>query len=77
CACKPAAVQLVNHGVFPCAPVHPTLAVDIGMLELVAGLFVHLAPNKQAWMENLYSFLKKRHYWLHTSVHVISCDILT
>ncbi|KAF9503174.1 hypothetical protein BS47DRAFT_1278398, partial [Hydnum rufescens UP504] len=52
---------------FPmCMQVHPTLAVDLGMLEFMAGLFIHLALNEQAWTENLFSFLKKRHYRLHT-----------
>jgi hypothetical protein len=63
-----AAVQLVKRGLFPCAPVHPTLAVSIDMLEFVAGLFVHLPPNERAWASNLSDFLKKRGYRLHTSV---------
>ncbi|KAJ3991360.1 hypothetical protein F5050DRAFT_1536778, partial [Lentinula boryana] len=35
CACRTAAVQLVEQGLFPCAPVHPTLAVDIHVLDFV------------------------------------------
>ncbi|KAF9517046.1 hypothetical protein BS47DRAFT_1291472, partial [Hydnum rufescens UP504] len=62
CTCNSAnkaAVQLVQYGLFPSALLHPTLAVNIGMLEFVAGLFVYLAPNEQAWTNTLSCFLKK------------------
>jgi hypothetical protein len=68
CVCHTAPVQLIKRGLFPCAPVHPTLAVDLAMLEFVAGLFVHLPPNERAWASNLSNFLKKRGYQLRTSV---------
>ncbi|KII86536.1 hypothetical protein PLICRDRAFT_80586, partial [Plicaturopsis crispa FD-325 SS-3] len=29
CACKPAALQLLRRGLFPCAPSAPSLAVDL------------------------------------------------
>ncbi|KAJ7637499.1 hypothetical protein B0H17DRAFT_1217055 [Mycena rosella] len=29
CECTPAAVQLMKYGAFPCAPFHPSLAVDL------------------------------------------------
>ncbi|KAK7435967.1 hypothetical protein VKT23_019374 [Stygiomarasmius scandens] len=38
--CEPAANQLIRSGLFPCSPVHPTLAVDIRMLDFVTRLFL-------------------------------------
>ncbi|KAI5887798.1 uncharacterized protein SCHCODRAFT_02470849, partial [Schizophyllum commune H4-8] len=44
-----AATQLVRGGLFPCAPYRPNLAVDIGLLEFVRVLFLHISPNVKAW----------------------------
>ncbi|KAF9504456.1 hypothetical protein BS47DRAFT_1277394, partial [Hydnum rufescens UP504] len=57
CQCQPAATQLIQHGIFPCAPVWPSLAVSLDMLEFVAELFVHVAPNKRAWAATLEKYL--------------------
>ncbi|KAF9511211.1 hypothetical protein BS47DRAFT_1278763, partial [Hydnum rufescens UP504] len=57
CTCNIAATQLVKHGLFPCTPVHPTLTINIDMLEFTARLFVHLFPNEHAWASNLSGFL--------------------
>ena len=46
CPSRTAATQLVNRGLFPCAPLHPSLAVSMDMLEFVAELFVQQAPNE-------------------------------
>ncbi|KAG2336560.1 hypothetical protein BDR05DRAFT_896532, partial [Suillus weaverae] len=35
CECCPAPLQLMTRGLFACAPVTPSLAVDICVLELV------------------------------------------
>ncbi|KAF4587963.1 hypothetical protein EYR38_009924 [Pleurotus pulmonarius] len=64
CPCRPAARQLVEAGMFPCAPVHPTLAVDIRVLEFVSRLFLHLPPNNTAWCAALQSFLESQGYTL-------------
>lgn len=48
CACTPAAVQLMYAGAFPCAPLAPTLAVDLRVLEFAMNLFVQIAPNNTA-----------------------------
>ncbi|KAF9510578.1 hypothetical protein BS47DRAFT_1395890 [Hydnum rufescens UP504] len=40
---------LSSSGFFPCAPLFPTLAVSLDMLEFVASLFLHTAPNERAW----------------------------
>ncbi|KAF9508082.1 hypothetical protein BS47DRAFT_1303212, partial [Hydnum rufescens UP504] len=62
CSCPSwtAARQLVLRGLFPCAPLHPSLAVSIDMLEFVAELFVQQAPNERAWAATLETFLKRR-----------------
>ncbi|KII83586.1 hypothetical protein PLICRDRAFT_119196 [Plicaturopsis crispa FD-325 SS-3] len=64
CPCKPAATQLLNRGLFPCAPHAPTLAVDLRMLEFVTSLFLRMAPNATAWCDTLESFLDGRGYKL-------------
>ncbi|KAJ7632028.1 hypothetical protein B0H17DRAFT_1280950 [Mycena rosella] len=48
CECTPAAVQLMKYGAFPCAPFHPSLAVDLRVLEFTMNLFVQIAPNNTA-----------------------------
>src|SRR6266850_5673443 len=49
CHCRPAADQLVARGLFPCALYRPSLAVSLEILEFAAQLFVHMAPNNQAF----------------------------
>ena len=60
CACRSAPVLLVQLGLFPCAPISPTLAVSIDMLEFVSELFVHVSPNDRAWAATLEKYLKTR-----------------
>ncbi|KAJ3720488.1 hypothetical protein C8R42DRAFT_696783 [Lentinula raphanica] len=64
CACQPAAVQLVEQGFFPCAPMHPTLAVDIRVLDFVTRLFLRIAPNNTAWVDTINDFLYSQGYQL-------------
>ncbi|KAF9058419.1 hypothetical protein BDP27DRAFT_1148168, partial [Rhodocollybia butyracea] len=45
CACHPAPVLVVDRGLFPCAPLHPTLAVDIRHLDFVTRYFLRTSPN--------------------------------
>lgn len=68
CQCSPAALQLISRGLFPCAPIAPTLAVDIKMLEFVRELFLRMPPNTTSWCETLEAFLGKRSYKLTTRV---------
>lgn len=68
CQCQPAAVQLVERGLFPCAPLHPSLAVDIRVLDFVTGLFLRVSPNHTAWSNALEEFLRNRGYQLHGPV---------
>src|SRR5260370_34141907 len=51
CLKYPAAVQLMELGLFPCAPVQPGLAVCLVMLEWVSTLFLHMASNVWAWTD--------------------------
>ncbi|THU86821.1 hypothetical protein K435DRAFT_682930 [Dendrothele bispora CBS 962.96] len=58
--CNPAAHQLIRSGLFPCAPVHPTLAVDILMLDFVTRLFLRVSPNCTAWCGTLEDYLRSQ-----------------
>ena len=49
CKCSPAAVQLMEAGAFPCAPLQPSLAVDLRVLEFALNLFVQISPNNTAF----------------------------
>ncbi|THU92423.1 hypothetical protein K435DRAFT_672151, partial [Dendrothele bispora CBS 962.96] len=62
--CRPAAVQLISSGLFPCAPVYPSLAVDIRMLDFVTRLFLRISPNHTAWCGTVDDFLRCQGYKL-------------
>jgi len=68
CECSPAPLQLMTRGLIACAPIAPSLAVDIRVLELVKHLFVRMTPNSTAWCEALEIFLNERGYNLNTKV---------
>ncbi|RDB22451.1 hypothetical protein Hypma_010173 [Hypsizygus marmoreus] len=68
CACRPAAMQLLVHGCCPSAPLAPTLAVDLKVLDFVTSLFVNIAPNNTAWCKTVETFLSKQGYKLTTQV---------
>ena len=61
-------IQLINLGLFPSAPLLPTLAVDLQVLDFVRELFVNAAPNVTAWCNTLESFLSARSFKLITWV---------
>jgi hypothetical protein len=66
----------VALGLFGCAPVSPSLAVDFRVLELVKALFVRMTPNMSGWTEALEDFLNDRGYKLATKVsYVFACCI--
>ncbi|KAL1697862.1 hypothetical protein EV121DRAFT_274803, partial [Schizophyllum commune] len=67
CDCRPAAVQLVEIGLFPCAPYRPNLAVDINVLDFVRILFVNISPNVRAWCKASEEFLLSRNQKLNYS----------
>ncbi|KAG1778076.1 hypothetical protein EV702DRAFT_1179091 [Suillus placidus] len=64
CPCFPALLQLLCHGLFPCAPMAPSLAVDLRVLEFVHLLFVCQSPNQTAWCDALETFLDGMGYKL-------------
>ncbi|KIJ16548.1 hypothetical protein PAXINDRAFT_28299, partial [Paxillus involutus ATCC 200175] len=66
CACASTPSQLMAMGLFGCAPITPSLAVDLGLLQFVKTLFVHLTPNTTAWCKALAVFLQERGYGLTT-----------
>lgn len=68
CACYSAAVQLLQCGLFPCAPIAPTLAVDIRMLDFFRRLFVQMSPNHTALAQALENCLAAQGYKLETKV---------
>src|SRR5258707_6072723 len=67
CVKRPVAEQLVQHGLFPCAPLRPTLVVDIFMLEWAITLFLHMALNVHAWTMTTEIMLKQEGYAFDTS----------
>ncbi|KAG2068987.1 hypothetical protein BDR04DRAFT_1129041 [Suillus decipiens] len=72
CPCFPAPLQLLHHGLFPCAPVAPSLAVDLHVLEFVCLLFICQSPNHTAWCNAVETFLDGMGYKL-TSMHSLHC----
>ncbi|KAG1840800.1 hypothetical protein F4604DRAFT_1885023 [Suillus subluteus] len=64
CPCSPAPLQLLRRGLFPCAPLAPSLAVDLRLLEFVRLLFLRQSPNQTAWCDALETFLDGMKYKL-------------
>ncbi|KAJ3994106.1 hypothetical protein F5050DRAFT_1576288, partial [Lentinula boryana] len=56
--------QLVCSGFFPYAPVCPSLAVEIWLLDSVRCLFLCIAPNQTAWCQAAIDFLDAQGYHL-------------
>jgi len=49
-------------GYFPCAPIRPTLAVNINLLQFVSFGFLNMAPNVTGWAKTIEDFLRVRGY---------------
>ncbi|KAG2109831.1 uncharacterized protein F5147DRAFT_745332 [Suillus discolor] len=64
CPCLPAPLQLLCRRLFPCAPVAPSLAVDLRVLKFVRLLFLRQSPNQTAWCNALETFLNGMKYKL-------------
>src|SRR5260370_39295731 len=60
-------MQLVNKGLFPCAPVQPRLTVSMVMLDWAATLFQYMAPNIQAWTMTVEIMLQHEGYHFKTA----------
>ncbi|KAE9396805.1 hypothetical protein BT96DRAFT_756189, partial [Gymnopus androsaceus JB14] len=48
CDCRSAPLQLLWLGLFGCAPIHPSLVVELQALNLVTSLFLCVSPNRTA-----------------------------
>ena len=68
CKCRPAASQLLSRGFSPCAPIAPSLTVDINLLDFARELFLRLPPNNTGWCDTLESFLHVRNHKLQSRV---------
>ncbi|KAJ3739895.1 hypothetical protein DFH05DRAFT_1529731 [Lentinula detonsa] len=64
CQCRTAATQLMRLGLFGCAPIFPSLAVDIHLLDFVTHLFLRILPNVTAFCSAIEDFLKSQGYQL-------------
>ncbi|KAJ3531227.1 hypothetical protein NMY22_g8250 [Coprinellus aureogranulatus] len=61
CPCS-AGIQLLQSGYFPSAPLRPTVAFDVKMLEFARELYLRSSPNRSAWTAALESYLRGRGY---------------
>ncbi|KAJ7681459.1 hypothetical protein B0H14DRAFT_2422779 [Mycena olivaceomarginata] len=66
CECRLAAVSLLYA--FPCAPLQPSLAVDLCVLEFAFKLFLNIAPNHTALSTTLETVLSTMGYQLNNQV---------
>ncbi|KAJ7430688.1 hypothetical protein B0H11DRAFT_2391891 [Mycena galericulata] len=57
CPCSLAAPQLLRRGFFPSAPLEPSLAVELRVLEFVMQLFLNMPPNNTAMTKTLETYL--------------------
>ncbi|KAJ3713041.1 hypothetical protein C8R42DRAFT_593768 [Lentinula raphanica] len=64
CSCRPAAKQLIERALFGCAPLYPSLAVDLRVLDFVNRLFLRISPNNTAICDTLEDFLKAQGFHL-------------
>ena len=62
-------VTVIEMGYFPCAPICPTLAFDINLLEFVTIGSHHMAPNVTGWSSTLQYFLSIHGYLVGEKVH--------
>ncbi len=72
CLKCPAAVQLLELGLFPYVPVQPGLAVSLVMLECTCMLSLHMVLNMQAWADTVEIMLKHKGYSFRKS-HSFHC----
>jgi hypothetical protein len=69
CTCAPARHLLVA-GFFPTAPLFPTMAVDVRMLEFMQELYLRSPPNRSAWSSALEAF------YMHQGVSLTGSDAI-
>src|SRR5260370_22462518 len=73
CSKLPIIMQLVNKGLFPCAPVQPGLTVSMVMLDWAATLFQYMAPNIWSWMTTAEIMLQCEGYHFKTANSFCCC----
>lgn len=59
-----------------CTPTHPTLAVDLKLLEFGRLQFLHMVPNTTGWCAALEAFLNGLNFKLQTRVSSSSSDVI-
>ncbi|KAF8125845.1 hypothetical protein K438DRAFT_1506326, partial [Mycena galopus ATCC 62051] len=50
CPSGSSVVQLMRLGTFGCAPLEPSVAVDLRVLEFARNLFLQISPNTMAFI---------------------------
>lgn len=68
CHCTPAPAALLARGLMASSPTHPTLAVDIKLLEFARLQFLHMVPNTTGWCAALEACLTSLGFKLQTRV---------
>jgi CxC1 like cysteine cluster associated with KDZ transposases len=68
CNCCPATFLLLELGLFPSAPIHPMLAVNLDLLDFTSTVFKVEQPNIHGWTNSLQRFLQKWGYVLDGDV---------
>ncbi|KIJ35183.1 hypothetical protein M422DRAFT_83346, partial [Sphaerobolus stellatus SS14] len=56
--------QAYQDGLFGCAPIKPSMAFDVNLLDLISMNIMFLAPNVVGWALTLESFWQERGYSL-------------
>ncbi|KIJ32566.1 hypothetical protein M422DRAFT_213744, partial [Sphaerobolus stellatus SS14] len=64
CLCHPASETLIKMGLFGCAPIEPSMAFDVNLLDLISTNMTFLAPNVGGWSITLETFWRERGYSL-------------
>ena len=67
------AEQLLDVGLFPCAPIKPSFAVDLDFLQFVSTLFQNISPNITGLSTAIEQFLDQRQFQLGT---VVSLELM-
>ncbi|KAG1856152.1 hypothetical protein F4604DRAFT_1932009 [Suillus subluteus] len=75
CPCFPVPLQLLRRGLFLCAPLAPSLAVDLHILEFVRLLFICQAPNQTTWCDAVETFLDGMGYKLSCKNNLRCCFV--
>ncbi|KZP07905.1 hypothetical protein FIBSPDRAFT_674779, partial [Athelia psychrophila] len=66
CYCTPAPAALLARGLMASSPTHPTLAVDIKLLEFARMQFLHMVPNTTGWCAALEACMTSLGFKLQT-----------